>query len=299
MSPLLITGAGGFLGESLCLEARSSWRVFGAFFSRRPQIPDVEWIKADLTLDRDIDRLFKDVRPKALIHSAALSDPNYCETHPKESFAANVKAVEIQAKRCAELKIPFIFMSTDLAFDGRHAPYRETDPPSPLSVYGRHKAEAERTVLKTHPGATVCRLPLMFGFSSIKTSFLQTMTRNLKNSVSFSLFTDEFRTPMSYFRTARAIIAVLENRLQGMIHIGGPERISRYEFGVLAAKIMGMDYGCIQPRLQQDVPMPAPRPADVSLNSSISWNLLGFEPPSLESQLCETLPGPASLTTQS
>ena len=146
MKKLLVTGSSGFLGWNLCQLAKEKWQVYGTHFFHRIEIPGVKQLPVDLTDFQELQRLFKEIKPDAVIHTAAQSQPNYCQTHPQESRTINVTASWNLAGLCADYSIPCAFTSTDLVFDGLNAPYRETDPVSPLSLYGEQKVMAEEGI---------------------------------------------------------------------------------------------------------------------------------------------------------
>jgi len=287
---LLVTGASGFLGFNICRAARSSWKVFGAYFSRRAAIDGVNVVPVDATRFSELKKLFREVRPDAVIHAAAVARPNLCQQNPSWSHAVNVEASINIAGLCSDLTIPCAFISSDLVFDGLNAPYKEEDPVSPVSLYGEQKVQAETAVLDRHPGAAVCRTSLMFGDdSSPSTSFIQPMISAMKENRPQTLFIDEFRTPMSADTAVQGILLALAGA-RGRIHLGGPERISRYEFGLLLRDILGFRDARLNPGRQQDVAMPAPRPPDVSLDCSRAIEL-GFRPSPIRTEL-ERLFGP-------
>ncbi|MDY7012425.1 MAG: NAD(P)-dependent oxidoreductase [Cyanobacteriota bacterium] len=284
MKTLLVTGASGFLGWTLCQVAREEWNVWGTTFSHPTSIPGTTEIQIDLKNFQDLKHLFNDLKPAAVIHAAAASKPNYCQTHPEESYLTNVIVSENIAGLCADANIPCAFTSTDLIFDGLNAPYKESDRPCPVNLYGEHKAIAEERMLKTYPRTAICRLPLMFGLPSPTAEcFLQGFIRALEGGQSLHLFTDEYRTSVSVTTAARGLLLALD-RVEGILHLGGKERMSRYEFGRLMAEVLGFPVDKVQPCLQRDVPMAAPRPTDVSFDSSKAF-ALGYEPPSLREEL--------------
>jgi dTDP-4-dehydrorhamnose reductase len=284
MQKLLITGASGFLGWNLCQLARSDWEVYGTYDRHPISIPEVSIDRIDLTnLDRlraEIDR----IAPDAIVHTAAASSPNFCQAHPAQSLQINVVASQLLAEICAQAKIPFVFTSTDLVFDGTKPPYLETDPVSPINIYGEQKVAAEREILTAYPQATICRMPLMFGIAPpTATSFIQPWLKALDARQSLQLFVDEFRTPVSAITAAKGLLMALQVS-PGIINLGGKERISRYEFGRLLAEIFEYDVSLLSPISQQDLPMAAPRAADVSLDSTKAI-ALGYEIPPLRSEL--------------
>ena len=286
---LLITGVSGFLGWYLCQIAKQEYSVYGTYFSNYIEIPGVKTLSANLTQENQLQQIFKEIQPTAVIHTAALSQPNFCQTHPQESHKINVTASKNIAEFCADASIPCIFTSTDLVFDGKNASYKETDPANPVNLYGEQKVMAEEEMLRCYPITTICRMPLMFGNATpTATSFIQGFIKTLQQGKELNLFTDEFRTPVSGLTAAKGLLLVLDKQLKqqihGRIHLGGKERISRYEFGKLMVEVFQLSDAKIKPGRQQDVKMAAPRPSDVSLDSSVAFDL-GYTPLSVKEEL--------------
>ena len=274
---LLVTGTSGFLGWHLCRTAQATWQVEGIYHRHKPPLPGVVLHAVDLTnLDALIPWL-ESLAPDAVIHTAALSQPNRCEQDPELSYRLNVEVTRVLAQFCGHRAIPLAFTSTDQVFDGQAAPYSEGSTPNPISVYGRHKAEAEVLVQALHPTAAVCRLPLLYGPPSPTAEcFLQGFVRTLEAGQPLHLFTDEFRTPAYVEDVAAGLLLALE-KATGLLHLGGPDRLSRYEFGLRMAEVFGLEQDLILPSKQADVVMPAPRPPDVSSNSDRAFTL-GYRP---------------------
>lgn len=284
MQKLLVTGASGFLGWNLCQLAQQQWEVYGTYFSKAVEIPGVKPIKADIKDFQEIKHLFAEIKPAAVIHTAAQSSPNYCQLHPDECYPLNVTASWHIAGLCADYSIPCVFTSTDQVFNGVNPPYRETDPVSPISHYGEQKVKAEQGMLERYPKTAACRMPLMFGIAPAgATSFIQPFIQILRAGKELSLFTDQFRTPASAKTAASGLLLALE-KVEGILHLGGKDRVSRYEFGRLMAEVFELPQDKLTACLQEDVPMPAPRPKDVSLNSEKAY-ALGYQPLSLRQEL--------------
>jgi dTDP-4-dehydrorhamnose reductase len=293
MKKLLITGASGFLGWHICQLAKPEWEVYGTYFSHSLEIPGVKMVKVNLTDFHEFKDVFNDISPTAVIHTAAHSQPNFCQTHPQESYTINVTASCNIAGLCADSAIPCAFTSTDLVFDGLNAPYKETDAVSPVSIYGEQKVKAEVGMFERYPNTAVCRMPLMFGMATpTAKSFIQPFIQTLQAGKELNLFIDEFRTPVSATTAAKGLLLALE-KVQGLIHLGGKERISRYDFGKLLVEVFQIYDAKLQGCLQQDVKMAAPRPADVSLDSSKAF-ALGYKPLSLKEELAALVNRPVA-----
>ncbi|MBH8560999.1 NAD(P)-dependent oxidoreductase [Nostoc sp. CENA67] len=284
MKKLLVTGASGFLGWHLCQLAKQEWEVYGTYSSHKLEIPDIKLLKVNLTNFQELKQLFSDIKPAAVIHTAAQSQPNYCQTHPEESYKINVTVSCNIAGLCADTSIPCVFTSTDLVFDGLNPPYKETDIVCPVNIYGEQKVKAEVGMLERYPITAVCRMPLMFGRETpTAKSFIQPFIQNLKEGKELSLFIDEFRTPASGTTAGKGLLLALE-KVNGYIHLGGKERISRYDFVKLLVEVFQLPDTQIKSCRQQDVKMAAPRPADVSLDSSRAF-ALGYQPLPLKEEL--------------
>ncbi len=283
--PLLITGASGFLGWNLCKVAIKDFNVIAVRHRHPCPVDGIREIGCDLTDPVAVGDLLRECRPGAVVHTAAAADPNHCQHHERETSEINITVPENIARICREADIPFVFTSTDLVFDGTRAPYREEYPVSPVSVYGRQKATAERKILAIGGHGLVCRLPLMYGDAPQHAkSFLQSIISAIRNGSGIDLFYDEFRTPLSARDAAFALIAAVRKKIRGVLHLGGPERLSRYEMGCLIADTLGM-HAEIRRCSRVKAGMAAPRPPDVTLDNSKACSVLPFSPGEMSREL--------------
>lgn len=286
MKKLLITGASGFLGWHLCQQASQEWDVYGTYLSHSLEIPGTKLVKLNLTDLTELKKVFQEIQPSAVIHTAAQSQPNFCQTNREESLLINVTASLNIVELCADNSIPYVFTSTDLVFDGKKGFYKETDRVNPVNIYGEHKVMAEVGILACYPQAAICRMPLMFGNATpTATSFVQSFLKTLQEGKELKLFVDEFRTPVSALTAAQGLLLAVE-KVRGIIHLGGKERISRYDFGRALVEIFEIPAAKIEASRQKDVKMAAPRASDVSLDSSKAFEL-GYTPLSLQEQLLQ------------
>jgi len=264
---LLVTGISGFLGWYVAKHVQEDWGLVGVYNKTKPTFDDIELVQFDLNNQFQINQLLSKKSIDGILHLAALSNPNFCEQNDIASHEINLQLTTHLAVMAKMRNIPFLFTSTDLVFDGINAPYKEDSPTNPISVYGEHKALAERLVMETNSTACIARMPLMYGMPDNGKGFMNAWIRNLREGKTIGAFTDEYRTAVDGATAARGLFLLLEKEVNGIWHLGGKERLSRYEFAVQMAKELNLDTSLINPVLQKDIKMAAARPADVSLDS--------------------------------
>lgn len=278
---ILVTGATGFIGEHLVRSlGGTNQSVVGLGHQHSLTVPGISIVQLDLGRSDEIDPLVEKVRPSVVFHCAAETNAAYCQQHADEARSSIVKATEnlVAAVRQHVPEAVVVGLSTDLVFDGRRAPYREGDRAEPLSVYGHLKLEAESSVLSLRYGM-VLRTSLVYGpRTTHKRSFLAWMIDTLGRGESLSLFEDEVRTPIHKSDLCRAMLAMAQKRESGLWHVGGPHRLNRVAMGQEVCSVFGFDPALIQSERLADSTYGAPRPSDVSLDSSVIWSLINHHP---------------------
>jgi dTDP-4-dehydrorhamnose reductase len=203
--------------------------------------------------------------------------------NPEAGWKVNVEGTARLAAWCREHERRLVFTSTDMVFDGSRGWYREEDAPSPILAYGRTKAAAERLILDV-PRGLVVRISLLFGLSRIgRGSFFDRAIASLEEGKPQTFFEDEFRTPLDYATAARALIRLAETETRGIVHLGGRERLSRFQLMQRAARTLGLDADLIRANRRANVNLAEPRPADLSLCTELLDSLL----PDLERPMIE------------
>ena len=280
MKTLLVTGISGFLGHYMLNDAQEEWEIIGTYHKQKNFVSTerhVQHEQLDLSDKEAIQSLVEKINPAAIIHLAACSQPNFCELNQQESMAINVEATKLLCQEAEKREIPFVFTSTDLVFDGLNAPYLEEDAPSPINLYGHHKAMAEKLIAQIYPAAIIARMPLMYGMTPNKPGFMGAWLKQLGEGKTINAFTDEYRTAVSGRDGAAGLFLLLRKQVNGIWHLGGAERMSRYHFACQLAIAFGYSKALIKGGLQKEVQMAAARPPDVSLNSNKAFEL-GYRP---------------------
>lgn len=267
----LVTGAAGQLGGHVTARLRAASPgpvLFACTRGGGRTVAGVHLAPVELS---DLDALRRYVaacQPTHVVHVGAMTAVADAHAQPELAQRVNVDAAEALADAAAACGARFVFTSTDMVFDGERALYGEDDPVAPLSVYGRTKAEAERRI-REFPNTLVVRLPLMYGLpiAPRETTFVRQLAA-LRAGQPLRLFADEFRTPIWLSDAADALLAVARGDATGVLHVAGPERLSRYDLLARFAELLGIANPRLTPISRREIEAAEPRPRDLSLDDA-------------------------------
>ena len=263
---LLITGGSGYLGKALTHSAAGQgYAVSATWLNNRPaDCPGVHWERADIRKNEVLAALVGLVRPEVVIHTA------YSQNDRSVTFDGTSRL----AGECSRFEPPpfFIFVSTDLVYDGGAGGYSEDDQPVPLLDYGRDKLDAEQAVRLALPGALVVRSSLMYDLERLP-GHLRFATEKIANGEECVFFTDEYRSPVLVNELAGAILALAGLAHPGLLHLAGPDRVNRWWLGTHLLRAFGYPTDLVQPGSCRDLGLK--RPPDCSLDSARAEKILG------------------------
>lgn len=263
---LLITGGSGLLGSNIARMTAKDFEVCATYNSHPSQIPGCDFAPLDIRDEKQVISVFKRIKPKLVIHAAALVNVDYCEDHPKEAWSINVKGTENVALASKEVGAKLGYISTDSVFDGEKGMYTEEDVPQPLNVYAKTKLEGEITVQRWLPDSIIVRTAF-YGWSlHNKLSLAEWVVNELRAGKTLKMFTDVFFSPIFVDNLIEVIVEMYRKGLSGIYHVGGRERCSKYMFGQEIAQAFGLDSNYIQPYAIAEAGLKACRPKDVFLD---------------------------------
>jgi dTDP-4-dehydrorhamnose reductase len=294
---ILVTGAGGLVGGRLA-EALSRHPGFVVLAGRHstpgpPGLPDQ---LLDLLSDSSVETALDDARADAVVHCAAAANADECEANPALAEALNVRAAERVARASARRQVGLVALSTDLVFAGDAALSAEDTLARPCLVYGRTKLAGEEAVLASHPRAAVARTALVSGRGhGPRGTATEAIAWSLAARRPLRLFTDQFRTPVDCDSVADAVARILARGATGLFHLGGPERLSRFDLGQRVAKRLALPAERIAAIREGDLAGSARRPLDVSLASSRAKRELEWTPRPVDESIAAGRREPARL----
>jgi dTDP-4-dehydrorhamnose reductase len=282
MAKLLITGDTGLLGSNLAHAARALHQVFGV--SRATEAISASWDHepVDLTDASATLRYLDEIRPDVIVHCAALTDVEQCETQPAYACAINVEATERLAQWAGRNGARFTFISTDSVFDGKAGGYHEEDPPRPLNQYARTKLAGEDVARRCCAESLIVRTNFYGWNWNGKSNLGEWMHGKLLRGEPLMAFTDVWFSPLFVNDLAKLILDLVSCDARGVFHVGARDMCSKYEFAFLIGQLFCLDTGKIKPILLEDFPFQARRPRNTSLEVGKCAQFLGREIPTVE-----------------
>ncbi|MCK4851406.1 MAG: dTDP-4-dehydrorhamnose reductase [Phycisphaerae bacterium] len=262
---VLVTGAKGMLGRSL-LARLSAEQCLGV------DIDDF-----DIADARATDKAIGEYLPDAVIHCAAMTAVDDCETKLDLAFGANAVGSANVASACHRYGARLIAISTDYVFPGDlDRPYHEFDSPGPRNVYGASKLAGEMAVRRLCPNHLIVRIGWLYGPGG--PSFVHTMLQlgAIPDADPVKVVNDQLGNPTPTLAVADHLAMLLTIPLAGMIHLTCEGEASWYDFAQEIFRIKGFKRPVV-PCTTADFPRPAARPANSCLDNMV-LRLQGLRP---------------------
>lgn len=291
---ILVTGASGLLGSHLVSRLDGSHKVVGISRHQPTYLnsKSVSSLAIDMISFESFNNFLINSEYNVIINCAAMSDVDRCEMEKETASAINSGAVRSLAGRCKERGILLIHISTDYVFDGKAGPYREDDSTNPINHYGRTKLEAEEIIRKSGCDFIIARTVHVYGnlpdTPSKQIAWLLS-ARDTGREILGAI--DQYSNPTWAGNLADSLIELMNSDFRGIIHIGGSDYISRYEFAIEASKLLGIDSNLIKKTTLDKLNLAALRPLRAGLNIEKIKRLLKTQPMSISEGLAEVQAG--------
>lgn len=282
---LLITGASGLLGVKLSQKANEDHEVHSAYHRYRPI--HGRFLQLDITKRESVKKAFKEINPEAVVHTAALTNVDECESKKRLAWKTNVEGTKYITECCQRHESYLLYISTDYIFSGEKGMYKEIDEPDPINNYGLTKLKGEEAIKGITDYYCIVRTSVVFGStqSTNKTNFALWVLKKLANREKIRIITDQWNSPTLNTNLTDMILEVLERRLIGTFHLAGATRLNRYRLAELLAENFDLDKSHITPSLSKEIQWTAKRPKDSSLNVEKALKTLKNKPIEIEDAL--------------
>jgi dTDP-4-dehydrorhamnose reductase len=257
---IFIAGASGLIGGNcLTLFKEAGHNCIGSHFNfATPYTAHYDTLRPDNPDNFNVAAF----APEVIVHCGALTHVDYCESHVEESYQKTVVSTQNLADCASQLGARFVFLSTDYVFDGKAGPYTEAAETHPLSVYARHKWEAELEALKI-PGALILRVTNVYGRELRNKNFVMRLAEAISKGekLDLRLPSDQYATPINARDVARAMLQLLEDQKTGIYHLASTDFMNRVQLAQRVSEALGgVDTLRIAPVATAQLGQPAPRP---------------------------------------
>lgn len=288
---ILITGSNGLLGQKLvgqCLKRKINFLASSKGVNRNNDCPDENYISLDICDVNNIQDVFNTYTPTHVIHTAAITNVDYCEENPEECEQVNVVATQLLFEASQRCKAHFQLLSTDFVFDGLKGNYEESDQPSPLSVYAKSKVDGENLLLNSsNNNWSIVRTIIVYGIGiNLSRSNIICWAKDvLSKGQEITIVDDQFRAPTWADDLAWACLRICELNERGIFHISGPETMSIFDLVNRVAKHFELPADKVKPISSSQLNQAAKRPPKTGFNLRKSQEKLGYSPKTLEETL--------------
>lgn len=291
---ILITGSNGLLGQKIvkrCLKYHIPFVATSKGINRNPDCPENNYIPLDLQDFDEVNRLIAGQQPTAIIHTAALTNVDYCEQNPEECHRVNVLASEILYKAAKHIGAHFQLLSTDFVFDGENGPYKEEDEVNPLSVYARSKVDAENLLLEDpqkYQNWSIARTIIVYGtgFGLSRSNMILWALEALPKGEVMKLVNDQFRAPTWADDLAYGCMEIVKRNERGIFHLSGPVTRPINEIVEEVGKVLGLSGLAIETISSNTLNQAAKRPPKTGFDLSKAEKRLNYHPMDIR----ETIP---------
>ncbi len=262
MKKVLVTGANGLLGSKI-VEKRGNYEIYPTH-ATYPLLSNS--LKMNITNENEVNRVISKVEPDIVIHAAAETNVDKCESNKEYALNVNAEATEILAETCNQAGAKIVYVSTDYVFDGEKKLYVEEDEPSPVNYYGLTKLMGEKYVEDLCERFLILRTSVLYGTHARKSNFAKWVLEALIKGKPFTIVDDHYNSPTLADNLAEVILEMISREMVGLYHTAGCKRVSRYRFALMIAKTFNFDSTHIQPiKMSELKTWTAKRPKDSSL----------------------------------
>ncbi len=278
MSLHLVIGASGQIGAHLLRHLQQAGQdARGTYF----HFPRPGLLPLDLRDEEGVLALVTRLQPRIIYLPAGFTNVDRCELDPDAAYAVNVLGTWHALRAAARVQARVVYFSTDYVFDGADGPYAEDAPPRPLSEYGRQKVWGELGVALHGGGDVIVRTTVVYGWEEQGKNFVQRLVAALLEGRRVRVPHDQVGSPTYAPNLAAAVVELAASGATGVFHIGGPDRVSRYDLARAAAAAFALDDALIEPVSTSELAQPARRPLQAGLRSDkaralLSTPLLGY-----------------------
>ena len=257
MVKILVTGGTGLLGNKIVSLHSKEYTITGTYNKTKPDFKNA--VRLDIVNKKQF-KIIEKIKPDIIIHTAGLTNVDYCEDHRKEAWKINVEGTKNIIDISKKIGNKIVFISTDYIFDGKNGPYEEEDEPNPINWYGKTKLEGENSLKSSGMEYYIIRTTVLYGWNKYNLNFVTWAINELKNGRKIRVVTDQYGSPTLADDIAEIILKLIMLNKQGVYNVVGVDLVNRYDFALEIAKIFDLNSELIIPVTSEELNQKAPRP---------------------------------------
>lgn len=290
---VLITGSNGLLGQKIVYACLGKYRnqidlIATARGENRLNTQEgYRFRSLDITNATEVHRTIAEEQPEVVIHTAAMTNVDACESDREACLANNVHAVQYLIEACNAHNVHLVHVSTDFIFDGLQGPYDEEAEANPVSYYGWSKAEAEHLVKTQSHSWAILRTILVFGVTDnmSRSNVVLWAKGALEKGNPIKVVDDQYRMPTLAEDLAEGCLLAATQKAQGIYNISGPDYMNIFELVQRVARFFKLDDTMVERTDSTNLNQPAKRPPRTGFNLDKSRRELGYKPHTFEEGL--------------
>jgi dTDP-4-dehydrorhamnose reductase len=290
---ILVTGSNGLLGQKIVYACLGKYKnqvelvATARGNNRLIQQNGYLYQPMDISNHANVLEVIERHKPEIVIHAAAMTNVDACESDKEGCLQNNVHAVQYIVDACNKFGAHLVHVSTDFIFDGLNGPYTEEAEPNPVSYYGWSKAEAEKIVKETSNSWAILRTILVYGVADhmSRSNVVLWAKSALEKGSPINVVDDQYRMPTLAEDLAEGCLLAATKKANGIFNISGPDYMNIFELVSRVADHFGLDKSIVQRTDSSGLNQPAKRPPRTGFDLTKSRAVLGYNPHSFEEGL--------------
>lgn len=286
---ILITGSNGLLGQKLIkllLDKGEDTLIATARGGNRLPYPETDYVfdQMDITDKQQVLEVVTKHKPEVIIHTAAMTNVDQCETEREACWDQNVDAVNYLIEASAKNDCFLLHLSTDFIFDGEDGPYDEKAKANPVSYYGESKLAAEKLLENSTINYAIARTVLVYGIAHdmSRSNIILWVKKSLEEGKEIKVVDDQLRSPTLAEDLAMGCYLIAKQKAPGVFNICGKDLLNPYEMALKTADFFNLDTSTMQRADASSFTQTAKRPPRTGLLIEKARTVLGYEPHSFD-----------------
>ena len=274
---ILVIGGSGIIGSKIVKEFTDNKNNVNYTYNENKLDIGIGH-KLDIRKREETVNLISKIDPDIVIHTAALTNVDLCETEKGLANSINVTGTENVVTGCKKTNSKIIYISTSFVFNGIKKKYFEYDKTCPSTHYGLTKSKGEEIVKNSKLPFLIIRTDQPYSWKEKwqKDNSVLRVIRTLEKRKVLNEITDWYNVPTYVPDLVNALKKLIDSNFSEIYHVCGSDFVSRYEWSLVTAEIFGLNKNMIKPISSKNLNLPAKR-VNVNLSNKKLFEKMGIK----------------------